>query len=80
MEMLLLLINVGPAGVSEVMALIGDVDKKHAILVDDMVDSGGTLCKAAEAIMNAGALSVRAYITHGIPLLVMHVKRLRRVY
>ena len=46
MEMLLLLINVGPAGVSEVMALIGDVDKKHAILVDDMVDSGGTLCKA----------------------------------
>ena len=54
------------AGVSEVMALIGDVDKKHAILVDDMVDSGGTLCKAAEAIMNAGALSVRAYITHGI--------------
>ena len=32
------------AGVSEVMALIGDVDKKHAILVDDMVDSGGTLC------------------------------------
>ena len=47
MEMLLLLINVGrKAGVSEVMALIGDVDKKHAIPVDDMVDSGGTLCKA----------------------------------
>ena len=54
------------AGVAEVMALIGDVKDKHAILVDDMVDSGGTLCKAAQAIMDAGALSVRAYITHGI--------------
>jgi ribose-phosphate pyrophosphokinase len=54
------------AGKSEVMALIGDVEGKHAILVDDIVDSGGTLCKAAEAIMKAGALSVRAYITHGV--------------
>jgi len=54
------------AGVAEVMALIGDVKDKQAILVDDMVDSGGTLCKAAQAIMDAGALSVRAYITHGI--------------
>ena len=54
------------AGVSEVMALIGDVKNKHAILVDDIVDSGGTLCKAAEAILDAGALSVRAYITHGV--------------
>jgi|TARA_R110002167_G_scaffold233166_1_gene438321 ribose-phosphate pyrophosphokinase len=54
------------AGVSEVMALIGDVKGKHAILVDDIVDSGGTLCKAAEAILDAGALSVRAYITHGV--------------
>ncbi len=54
------------AGVAEVMALIGDVKDKHAILVDDMVDSGGTLCKAAKAIIDAGALSVRAYITHGI--------------
>ena len=54
------------AGKSEVMALIGDVKGKHAILVDDIVDSGGTLCKAAEAIMKAGALSVRAYITHGV--------------
>ncbi len=54
------------AGESEVMALIGDVSGKHAILVDDMVDSGGTLCKAAQAIMDQGALSVRAYITHGI--------------
>jgi ribose-phosphate pyrophosphokinase len=54
------------AGVSEVMNLIGDVQGKHAILVDDMVDSGGTLCNAASAIMDAGALSVRAYITHGV--------------
>ena len=54
------------AGVSEVMNLIGNVKGKHAILVDDIVDSGGTLCSAAKAIMDAGALSVRAYITHGV--------------
>ena len=54
------------AGKSEVMGLIGDVKGKHAILVDDIVDSGGTLCNAAQAIMNAGAKSVRAYITHGV--------------
>jgi len=54
------------AGKSEVMNLIGDVRGKHAILVDDMIDSGGTLCNAAKAIMDAGAASVRAYITHGI--------------
>jgi len=54
------------AGKSEVMNIIGDVKGKHAILVDDIVDSGGTLCKAAQAIMKAGALSVRAYITHGV--------------
>jgi ribose-phosphate pyrophosphokinase len=54
------------AGVAEVMNLIGEVKDKHAILVDDIVDSGGTLCNAAKAIMDAGALSVRAYITHGV--------------
>ena len=54
------------AGKSEVMNLIGDVEGKHAILVDDIIDSGGTLCNAAKAIMDAGALSVRAYITHGV--------------
>jgi len=54
------------AGQSEVMGLIGDVKGKHAILVDDIVDSGGTLCNAAQAIIDAGALSVRAYITHGV--------------
>ena len=54
------------AGKSEVMNLIGDVRGKHAILVDDIIDSGGTLCNAAKAIMDAGALNVRAYITHGV--------------
>ena len=54
------------AGVSEVMNIIGEVKGCHAILVDDIIDSGGTLCNAAQAIMDAGALSVRAYITHGV--------------
>ena len=54
------------AGKSEVMNIIGSVKGKHAILVDDIVDSGGTLCNAAKAIMEQGALSVRAYITHGV--------------
>ena len=54
------------AGKSEVMNLIGNVKGLHAILVDDIIDSGGTLCNAAKAIMDAGALSVRAYITHGV--------------
>jgi len=54
------------AGQSKVMNLIGEIKGKHAILVDDIIDSGGTLCNAAHAIMDAGALSVRAYITHGV--------------
>ena len=54
------------AGVSEVMNIIGEVEDCHAVIVDDIVDSGGTLCNAAKAIMDAGALSVRAYITHGV--------------
>ena len=54
------------AGKSEVMNLIGEVEGLHAILVDDIIDSGGTLCNAAQALMDAGALSVRAYITHGV--------------
>ncbi len=54
------------AGASEVMNLIGNVKGKNAILVDDIVDSGGTLCNAAQAIIDAGAKSVRAYITHGV--------------
>ena len=54
------------AGKSEVMNIIGEVEGQHAILVDDIIDSGGTLCNAAQAIIDAGALSVRAYITHGV--------------
>ncbi|MBM3579806.1 MAG: ribose-phosphate pyrophosphokinase [Alphaproteobacteria bacterium] len=54
------------AGVSEVMNIIGEVDSKNCIIVDDMVDSGGTLCNAAEALLVKGAASVSAYITHGI--------------
>ncbi len=54
------------AGVSEVMNIIGDVGSRRCILVDDIVDSGGTLCNAAEALMEAGAVSVDAYVTHGV--------------
>ncbi|MDC3311329.1 ribose-phosphate pyrophosphokinase [Alphaproteobacteria bacterium] len=54
------------AGVSEVMNIIGDVSGRHCIMVDDIVDSGGTLCNAAQALMDAGALSVDAYVTHGV--------------
>ena len=54
------------AGVSEVMNIIGDVNKRHCIMVDDIIDSGGTLCNAAVALMESGALSVEAYVTHGV--------------
>jgi ribose-phosphate pyrophosphokinase len=54
------------AGESEVMNIIGEVKGKNCILVDDIVDSGGTLCNAAEALLAAGATDVRAYITHGV--------------
>ena len=54
------------AGVSEVMNIIGDVSGRHCIMVDDIVDSGGTLCNAASALMESGALSVEAYVTHGV--------------
>ena len=54
------------AGVSEVMNIIGEVDGRHCVMVDDIVDSGGTLCNAAKALMDAGALSVDAYVTHGV--------------
>ena len=54
------------AGVSEVMNIIGDVKDKQCILVDDMVDSAGTLCNAAQAMMDQGAKSVAAYCTHGV--------------
>src|SRR5690242_15856007 len=54
------------AGVSEVMNIIGDVKGRRCILVDDIVDSAGTLCNAAEALMEAGASAVAAYVTHGV--------------
>lgn len=54
------------AGVSEVMNVIGQVDGKTCIMVDDIVDSGGTLCNAAEALKEHGAKSVHAYIVHGV--------------
>ncbi len=54
------------AGVSEVMHIIGDVEGRECILIDDIVDSGGTLCNAAEALIEKGATSVSAYITHGV--------------
>ena len=54
------------AGVSEVMNIIGDVKDRRCVLVDDIVDSAGTLCNAAEALMEEGATSVHAYVTHGV--------------
>jgi ribose-phosphate pyrophosphokinase len=53
-------------GESEVMNVIGDVRGKRCILIDDIVDSGGTLCNAAEALLKNGATEVMAYITHGV--------------
>jgi ribose-phosphate pyrophosphokinase len=53
-------------GESEVMNIIGKVEGKSCILVDDIVDSGGTLCNAAEALLAEGATDVSAYITHGV--------------
>ncbi len=54
------------AGVSEVMHVIGDVRDRRCILIDDIVDSAGTLCNAAVALMEEGATSVSAYCAHGV--------------
>ena len=54
------------AGESEVMNVIGEVEGKSCILIDDIVDSGGTLCNAAEALLENGATEVMAYLTHGV--------------
>ena len=54
------------AGVSEVMNVIGDVDGRRCVLIDDIVDSAGTLCNAAVGLMESGATSVSAYTTHGV--------------
>ncbi|BBF79852.1 MULTISPECIES: ribose-phosphate pyrophosphokinase [Asticcacaulis] len=54
------------AGESEVMNIIGDVTGRNCILFDDIVDSGGTLVNAAKALIDRGATSVSAYISHGV--------------
>ncbi|WP_431301879.1 ribose-phosphate pyrophosphokinase [Sediminicoccus sp. BL-A-41-H5] len=54
------------AGVSEVMNVIGDVAGRDCIIVDDIIDSGGTHCNAAEALMKNGAKSASVYVTHGV--------------
>src|SRR6188768_2749224 len=53
------------ANVAEVMNIIGDVEGRTCVIMDDIVDSGGTLCNAATALMKEGAKSVSAYVTHG---------------
>jgi len=53
-------------GQSEVMNIIGEVKGRNCLLVDDIVDSGGTLCNAAETLIESGALTVDAYVTHGV--------------
>ena len=53
-------------GSSEVMNIIGDVSNHHCIIVDDIIDSGGTICNAAQALIDVGANSVDAYVTHGV--------------
>lgn len=54
------------SGVSEVMNIIGNVENKNCIIIDDMADSCGTLCNASKALIEAGAVMVKAYITHGV--------------
>ncbi len=53
-------------GESEVMNVIGEVHGRRCVLIDDIVDSGGTLCNAADALLKNGATEVSAYITHGV--------------
>jgi len=54
------------ANVSEIMHIIGDVDNRTCILIDDMVDTAGTLCNAAKALKESGAIKVEAYCTHPV--------------
>jgi len=54
------------ANVSEVMNIIGDVKDKHVILIDDMIDTAGTICNAAEALKARGAAGIYACCTHGV--------------
>ena len=54
------------AGESEVMNIIGEVKDRRCLMVDDIIDSAGTLCNAATALMDSGAASVSAFVTHGV--------------
>ncbi len=54
------------AGLSEVMNIIGDVEGRRCIMIDDIVDSAGTLCNAAQALVQSGAAEVHAYVTHAV--------------
>src|SRR5471032_2952458 len=54
------------ANVAEVMNIIGDVDGRNCVIMDDMVDTANTLCKAAQALKDRGAISVMAYCTHAV--------------
>lgn len=54
------------AGMSEVMHIIGEVEGKHCVLFDDIIDTAGTLCNAAAALKEKGAQTVSAYVTHGV--------------
>jgi ribose-phosphate pyrophosphokinase len=66
------------------MEIIGDVTNKNVVIVDDLVDTAGTLCKAADLLMDHGAKSVRAYCTHGIlsgPALdIINKSRIEKLY
>ena len=53
-------------GQSAVMNIIGEVKERKCLLIDDIIDSGGTLCNAAETLVSSGALTVDAYVTHGV--------------
>src|SRR5699024_7731669 len=54
------------ANVAQIMNIIGDVEGKSCIMVDDIVDTAGTLCQAATALKDRGATRVRAYVTHPV--------------
>ena len=54
------------AGASEVMNIIGDVSGRSCFIIDDIVDSAGTLCNASDALLEQGAIDVYAYVTHGV--------------
>ncbi|MBT5662753.1 MAG: ribose-phosphate pyrophosphokinase [Alphaproteobacteria bacterium] len=54
------------AGESEVMNIIGDVEGRACFIIDDIVDSAGTLCNASNALLEQGATEVYAYVTHGV--------------